>query len=125
MARIDWDWPAQLEGCQIRITRLEAGITSQKQKIQHLSNKGLDAAFAQRVLVVRADSFERQAREAATMVEELRKGLAGLQLAFGKERSLRRLVESRRSRPHDQQVAAELARRRAEREKATHDGRQA
>jgi uncharacterized coiled-coil protein SlyX len=60
MRTIDWDWPAQLETCQIRIAELEAGIASQKHKIQHLSNRGLDAAFAQRVLVVMEQSLERE-----------------------------------------------------------------
>jgi uncharacterized coiled-coil protein SlyX len=60
MRTIDWDWPAQLETCQIRIAELEAGIASQKHKIQHLSNRGLDAAFAQRVLVVMKQSLERE-----------------------------------------------------------------
>jgi uncharacterized coiled-coil protein SlyX len=57
---IDWDWPAQLETCQIRITGLEAGIASQKHKIQHLSNRGLDAAVAKRVVVVMEQSLERE-----------------------------------------------------------------
>jgi hypothetical protein len=50
MARIDWDWCAELETCQIRIAGLEAGIASQDQKTQRLSDRGMDAEFAQRVL---------------------------------------------------------------------------
>jgi uncharacterized coiled-coil protein SlyX len=59
MPKIDWDRPAELEACQTRIAELEAGIASQKQKIQRLFDRGMDAEFAQRILAVMEQSVER------------------------------------------------------------------
>jgi hypothetical protein len=59
MAKIDWDWSAELETCRIRIAELEAGIALQKQKIQRLFDRGMDADFVQRVLALMEQSLER------------------------------------------------------------------
>ena len=41
MPMVDWDWPAQLKGCQSKIAKLQAKITSQKAKIDRLLGQNL------------------------------------------------------------------------------------
>src|SRR5271169_5805173 len=59
MARIDWDWPAQLDVCKERIVELEAGIASQEQKIRVLLKAGMNAQIARRLLAIRQESLAR------------------------------------------------------------------
>ena len=59
MARINWDWPAQLENCNKMITELQAGIAAQEQKIRALRKAGMKVEFAQRLLAIRQDSWAR------------------------------------------------------------------
>jgi uncharacterized coiled-coil protein SlyX len=59
MAMIDWDWPAQFETCQARIAELEERIASQKEKIQRLLKRNMNAIFAQRILAIWEESLER------------------------------------------------------------------
>jgi hypothetical protein len=59
MRTIDWDWPAQLNECQIRIAELEDKISSQKQKVQRLLDRQMTALSAQRLLVIWEQSLER------------------------------------------------------------------
>ena len=59
MRTIDWDWPAQLNECKIRIAELENKISSQKQKVQHLLDQQLTAFSAQRLLAIWEQSLER------------------------------------------------------------------
>jgi hypothetical protein len=59
MTKIDWDWQSQLEKCQCKIAELEERIASQRQKIQRLLDRNLDATFGQRILAMRQESLER------------------------------------------------------------------
>jgi hypothetical protein len=59
MRMIDWDWPAQLNECQIRIAELEDKIASQKQKVQRLLDGQMTALSAQRLLAIWEQSLER------------------------------------------------------------------
>ena len=59
MRTIDWDWPAQLSECQIRIAELEEKIASQKQKVQRLLDRQMTALSAQRLLMIWEQSLER------------------------------------------------------------------
>jgi hypothetical protein len=59
MRTTDWDWPAQLAQCQIRIAELENKIASQKQKVQGLLDRQMTALSAQRLLVIWEQSLER------------------------------------------------------------------
>jgi uncharacterized coiled-coil protein SlyX len=58
MAKIDWDWLAELALCESKIIELEIRVASQKQKIELLLNRGMDAALAQRVLILREQNLE-------------------------------------------------------------------
>jgi hypothetical protein len=49
MAKIDWDWFAELAICETKIIELEVRVASQKQNIELILNRGMDAALAQRV----------------------------------------------------------------------------
>jgi hypothetical protein len=53
MRTIDWDWPAQLNECKIRIAELENKISSQK------SDQQPTALSAQRLLAIWEQSLER------------------------------------------------------------------
>ena len=59
IAMIDWDWPAQLKECRIRIAELEERIASQKLKVQRLLDWKMNATSAQRLLAIREESLER------------------------------------------------------------------
>jgi hypothetical protein len=59
MAKIDWDWSAELKTCQVRIAKLEAEIASQRETIQRLLDRGLGVEFPQRVLLRMEQSLER------------------------------------------------------------------
>jgi hypothetical protein len=56
---IDWDWQTQLESCQRKIVELEEKIASQRQKLQRLLDRNMNATFAQRILAMRQESLER------------------------------------------------------------------
>jgi hypothetical protein len=58
MAKIDWDWLAELALCESKIIELEIRVASQKQKIELLLNRGMDAALAQRVLILREQNLD-------------------------------------------------------------------
>jgi hypothetical protein len=58
MAKIDWDWLAELALCETKIVELEVSVASQKQKIELLLNQGMDAALAKRVLILREQNLE-------------------------------------------------------------------
>ena len=62
MAKIDWDWPVQLENCERRISELGAGIASQEEKIRQLLKAGKNAEFANRGLAIRQESLARVRR---------------------------------------------------------------
>jgi len=59
MATIDLDWTAQLKTCQIRIVQLEQKITSQRQKIQSLSEQKLNVKWTQCLLAMTQENLER------------------------------------------------------------------
>jgi hypothetical protein len=59
MATIDLDWPAQLKTCQIRIVQLEQKITSERQKIQSLSELKLNVKWTQCLLAMTQENLER------------------------------------------------------------------
>jgi uncharacterized coiled-coil protein SlyX len=59
MRTIDWDWPAQLSECQIRIAELEEKIASQKQKVQRLLDRQMTASSGQRLWAIWEQSLER------------------------------------------------------------------
>jgi hypothetical protein len=59
---IDWDWPAQLKECQVRIAELEDKIASQRQKLKQLSDGRMTATSAQRLLTIWEQSLERVQR---------------------------------------------------------------
>ena len=58
MAKIDWDWFAELAICETKIIELEVRVASQKQNIELILNRGMDAALAQRVLILRQQNLE-------------------------------------------------------------------
>jgi hypothetical protein len=59
MAKIDWDWAAQLETCKRIIVQLEIKIASERQKLQRLLDGNRNPTFAQRMLAMREESLER------------------------------------------------------------------
>ena len=76
MAKIDWDWPAQLENCERRIAELEAGIASQEQKIRQLLKAGKNAEFANRGLAIRQESLARVRRYERLIEARIAEGAA-------------------------------------------------
>jgi hypothetical protein len=58
MTKIDWDWFAELATCEAKIVELEVRVAAQKQKIELLLNRGMDATLAQRVLILREENLE-------------------------------------------------------------------
>jgi uncharacterized coiled-coil protein SlyX len=59
MATIDLDWPGQLKTCQVRIAQLEHKITSQRQKIQRLSQQNLNVKWTRCLLAMMKENLER------------------------------------------------------------------
>ena len=58
MAKIDWDWFAELAACEAKIVELEVRVAAQKQKIELLLSRGIDVALAQRVLLLKEQNLE-------------------------------------------------------------------
>jgi hypothetical protein len=62
-------------------------------------------------------AIEDERRGDKATIDELQKAITKVQLEISKDRALRRLIESRSTRPHDQQVVAQLAKRKLARAK--------
>ena len=62
MRTIDWDWPAQLKECQVRIAELEEKIASQRQKLRRLLDGRMTTTSAQRLLAIWEQSLARVQR---------------------------------------------------------------
>jgi hypothetical protein len=69
MGMIFQDWPEQLEACQIRIAELEGKIASQRQQIQRLWDREMDATYALRILALNEQSLERAQAHKGSLID--------------------------------------------------------
>jgi hypothetical protein len=68
MEMIDWDWPAELKTCQRKIAELEQKIASQRQEIQGLFARKMNAAYVQLILTINERNLK-QARGHKHLIE--------------------------------------------------------